>query len=171
MRIHAPSLLPNDNCNTPLPRHQIRDAELDVLKRNLYLNAVGTLSWVMAPFLVSIASFITYTVGMGMPLTAEKAFVSLSLFNLLRFPLAMLPMLIAALVQASVAEKRLAKFLSAKETNPNNVQIVPTPHNYGPSGDSGSNGNSKVCFNLLPLSHTLLLQRQPFTPPSLCTKS
>jgi len=34
-------------------------------------------------------------------LDAEKAFVSLSLFNILRFPLSMLPMLIANLVQVS----------------------------------------------------------------------
>ena len=32
-------------------------------------------------------------------LTAEKAFVSLSLFNILRFPLGVLPMMIANIVQ------------------------------------------------------------------------
>ena len=34
-------------------------------------------------------------------LDAEKAFVSLSLFNILRFPLSILPMLIATMVQVS----------------------------------------------------------------------
>lgn len=32
-------------------------------------------------------------------LDAQKAFVSLSLFNLLRFPLAMLPMIVTSIVQ------------------------------------------------------------------------
>lgn len=48
-------------------------------------------------------SVVTFAVFVGVSsenmLTAEKAFTSISLFNILRFPLAMLPMLIAAMVQ------------------------------------------------------------------------
>ena len=54
-------------------------------------------------------------------LDAKKAFVALTLFNILRFPLSMLPMLIANMVQASVSVKRLQSFLSNDELNPNNV--------------------------------------------------
>ncbi len=52
---------------------------------------------------VSLATFATYTlINLDNPderLTADKAFVALSLFNILRFPLSMLPYLISMLVQ------------------------------------------------------------------------
>ena len=52
---------------------------------------------------VSIATFATYAlVHSNDPenrLTAEKAFVALSLFNILQFPLSMLPAVISSLVQ------------------------------------------------------------------------
>ena len=54
-------------------------------------------------------------------LTADKAFVALSLFNILRFPLAMLPMLISNIIQASVSVKRLGNFLKNEELDPNIV--------------------------------------------------
>ena len=54
---------------------------------------------------VALATFATYALvhrNSDNPddrLTATKAFVSLSLFNILRFPFAMLPMLISSIVQ------------------------------------------------------------------------
>lgn len=49
---------------------------------------------------VSLATFAVFvSVSSDNVLTAEKAFTSISLFNILRFPLAMLPMLIASIVQ------------------------------------------------------------------------
>ena len=47
--------------------------------------------------------------------------MALSLFNILRFPLAMLPMLISNLIQASVSVKRLGTFLKNEELDPNIV--------------------------------------------------
>ena len=62
-----------------------------------------TISWLSICFKVSLATFATYAlINADNPeegLTAERAFVALSLFNILRFPLAMLPMLISQLVQ------------------------------------------------------------------------
>ena len=46
--------------------------------------------WGIAPMLVSLSSFVTYTAA-GNTLNASIAFTSVALFNLLRFPLAMLP--------------------------------------------------------------------------------
>lgn len=49
---------------------------------------------------VSLATFgVFVVVSSDNILTAEKAFTSITIFNLLRFPLAMLPMLIAGMVQ------------------------------------------------------------------------
>jgi len=52
---------------------------------------------------VSLTTFAVYVMtSRDNILDAEKAFVSLSLFNILRFPLTMLPMMIANIVQASL---------------------------------------------------------------------
>jgi hypothetical protein len=51
--------------------------------------------------LVSLASFALY-VAMGHRLTAAKAFTSIALFNILRFPLAMFPQVISSLAEVSI---------------------------------------------------------------------
>ena len=74
---------------------------------------------------VTLATFTTYSLAnLNNPderLTADKAFVALSLFNILRFPLAMLPTLISNIIQASVSVKRLGNFLKNEELDPNIV--------------------------------------------------
>ena len=76
-------------------------------------------------------TFATYSlVNLNNPderLTADKAFVALSLFNVLRFPLATLPTLISSLIQASVSIKRLSSFLKSDELDPNMVEWDPQP--------------------------------------------
>ena len=53
-------------------------------------------------FQVSLTTFAVYVLSSkNNVLDAEKAFVALSLFNILRFPLSMLPNLIATMVQVS----------------------------------------------------------------------
>jgi len=100
----------------------IRDQELDVLRKAAYLNAASSFTWTCAPFLVSLTTFAVYVLSDERNvLDAEKAFVSLSLFNILRFPLSMLPMLIANLVQTSVSVKRLQNFLISEELDTTSV--------------------------------------------------
>lgn len=51
---------------------------------------------------VALATFAVYVLSSpDNILDSEKAFVALSLFNILRFPLSMLPMIIANMVQVS----------------------------------------------------------------------
>ncbi|KAG8311147.1 Canalicular multispecific organic anion transporter 1 [Homalodisca vitripennis] len=79
---------------------KIRDKEMKVLKQAAYLNACTSFIWSCAPFLVSLVTFAVYVlIDDQNILDSEKAFVSLSLFNILRFPLSMLPMLISNMVQ------------------------------------------------------------------------
>ncbi|XP_072549871.1 multidrug resistance-associated protein 1 [Salminus brasiliensis] len=100
----------------------IRESELRVLKKAAYLGAVSTFTWVCAPFLVALSTFAVYVlVDERNVLDAQKAFVSLALFNILRFPLNMLPMVISSMVQASVSMKRLRVFLSHEELDENSV--------------------------------------------------
>ncbi|XP_078081989.1 ATP-binding cassette sub-family C member 3 isoform X2 [Mustelus asterias] len=100
----------------------IRQKELNILKKAAYLSALSIFTWTTAPFLVALTSFAVYvTVDENNVLDAQKAFVSLSLFNILRFPLNMLPQVISGIVQATVSLKRLQNFLSHDELNPANV--------------------------------------------------
>ncbi|OQR75813.1 multidrug resistance protein-like [Tropilaelaps mercedesae] len=94
----------------------IRSKEISKLKEIAYLNAGLGFLWTCAPFLVSLVSFLTYVlVDERNVLNPKKAFVSLTLFHILRFPLSMLPLLISMLVQAAVSVKRMNKFLSSEE--------------------------------------------------------
>ena len=76
---------------------------------------------------VAFATFGTFVASSDEPLTAERAFVALSLFNILRFPLSMLPNLISNLVQASVSLKRLSTFLQHDEIDPDNLETREQP--------------------------------------------
>ncbi|KAM9296382.1 ATP-binding cassette sub-family C member 3 [Gastrophryne carolinensis] len=101
---------------------EIRSKELNVLKKAAYLNALSTFAWTSAPFLVALTTFAVYvSVDEKNILDAEKAFVSLSLFNILRFPLNMLPQVISSLAQASVSVKRIQNFLDNDELDPSSV--------------------------------------------------
>ncbi|GJQ76624.1 hypothetical protein Trydic_g5971, partial [Trypoxylus dichotomus] len=76
---------------------------------------------------VALVSFATYVlIDEANTLDATKAFVSLSLFNILRFPLSMLPMMISNMVQAWVSVKRINKFMNCDELDPNNVHHDPS---------------------------------------------
>ncbi|NWT45609.1 MRP3 protein, partial [Chroicocephalus maculipennis] len=102
---------------------EIRKNELRVLKKSAYLNSVSTFAWISAPFLVALTTFAVYvSVDEKNILDAEKAFVSLSLFNILKFPLNMLPQVISNIAQTSVSLKRIQQFLSHDELDPNCVE-------------------------------------------------
>uniref|UniRef100_A0A8C3D0C9 Multidrug resistance-associated protein 1 n=1 Tax=Cairina moschata TaxID=8855 RepID=A0A8C3D0C9_CAIMO len=101
---------------------EIRQKELKVLKKSAYLAAMATFTWVCAPFLVALSTFAVYVkIDKNNVLDAQKAFVSLALFNILRFPLNMLPMVISSIVEASVSLKRLRVFLSHEELDPDSI--------------------------------------------------
>ncbi|KAF2361957.1 ABC transporter-like [Trinorchestia longiramus] len=84
----------------------IRQKEIDVLKRAAYLNAVTSFVFTCTPFLVTFAMFFFYVMidpdGTHL-LTPDKVFVSVTLLNILRMPMAMLPFLIVGTVQVLFA--------------------------------------------------------------------
>lgn len=55
------------------------------------------------------------------PLTTEIVFPALALFNMLSFPLAVLPMVISAIVEAGVASERITSFFLAEELQPDAI--------------------------------------------------
>ncbi|XP_051774742.1 ATP-binding cassette sub-family C member 3 isoform X3 [Erpetoichthys calabaricus] len=130
---------------------EIRQNELNVLKKAAYLGALSTFAWTSAPFLVALTTFAVYvTVDEANVLDAQKAFVSLSLFNILRFPLNMLPQVISSIVQAAVSLKRIQHFLNHDELDPESVDRKNISPGYAVSVMNGSfswDPNGSVTLN------------------------
>jgi len=99
-----------------------RSQELSQLKRSKLLRANMSFTVRCSPFLVSIVTFAAYIYLAGNVLTAEKAFVSIALFNIISFPLLIVPIVVSNLVQYKVTVKRLTKFLKGGELDEKDVQ-------------------------------------------------
>ncbi|KAL7678117.1 hypothetical protein ACOME3_004346 [Neoechinorhynchus agilis] len=97
--------------------------ELIYIKKNAYLGVAMSLIWSLSPFIVSAVTFAVY-VARGNILDAEKAFVSLTLFNLLRFPLNMFASVATSIIQANVSMKRIENFLLLEEVDPSAVAAL-----------------------------------------------
>lgn len=95
----------------------IRERELHHLFKYKLLQVSLRVLWSIVPTLVSICSFATYT-AMGHDLTAATAFTALALFNILRFPLATLPMAISNANEAGLSLERIREFLLSPEVRP-----------------------------------------------------
>lgn len=92
----------------------IRDDEISWFRKAQLLSAVNTFCLNSVPILVTVLAFGFFTYFGGI-LTPAKAFTSLSLFAVLRFPLFMFPTLVTAAVNANVSLKRLQELLLAEE--------------------------------------------------------
>lgn len=117
------------------------DQELANLKRMGVFGAVSMSSWSLAPFLVSCSTFgIFVMTNRDRSLLTDMVFPALSLFNLLSFPLAVVPMVITNVVEAQVAVSRLVKFLTSNELQPNAVVRLPRAEKVGETAVSVKNG-------------------------------
>ncbi|KIY92311.1 hypothetical protein MNEG_15652 [Monoraphidium neglectum] len=92
----------------------LREEELRHIRRTQLLSMVNMTVFNTGPVLVSLAAFGVYA-AMGRPLTAAVAFPSLALFNLLRFPIVMIPAQIMNLIAAHVGMGRMRKFMDSEE--------------------------------------------------------
>ena len=91
----------------------IRQQEMKHLQSISIINAFSSIMWTCSPFLVSLVTFSVYVlVSEDNVLNAERAFVSLALFELLRFPLSMLPEVFSIIINISVTMKRLDRYLN-----------------------------------------------------------
>lgn len=91
------------------------DLELKTLRKIGATQAFSNFTWSTTPFLVSCSTFGVFVLTQNKPLTTDIVFPALTLFNLLTFPLAILPMVITAIVEASVAVGRITSYLLAEE--------------------------------------------------------
>ncbi|GFR59427.1 canalicular multispecific organic anion transporter 2 [Elysia marginata] len=101
----------------------IREAETKVLLSIAHLNAMISVCYNSAPYLVMLATFAVYINLSGENhLDANKAFVALSFFNLLKVPLALLSTIISMSVQAVVSIKRINAFLCTEDLSRDNIK-------------------------------------------------
>ncbi|XP_022146679.1 ABC transporter C family member 2-like [Momordica charantia] len=92
----------------------IRNDELSWFRKASLLGALNGFILNSIPVFVTVAAFGLFTV-LGGDLTPSRAFTSLSLFAVLRFPLFMLPNIITQVVNANVSLKRMEELLLAEE--------------------------------------------------------
>lgn len=107
------------------------DQELVTLRKIGAAQAFANFTWSTTPFLVSCSTFTVFVLTQDQPLTTDIVFPALTLFNLLTFPLAMLPMVITSIIEASVAVTRLTSFFTAEELQSDAITIKPAPEKVG----------------------------------------
>lgn len=93
---------------------ELRETELKELWHYIVAQALSILLWSTTPLAVAMATFTTYIL-LGHKLEVASALTSLALFDILRFPLFMLPQVINRIVEASVSMDRIQSFLQCEE--------------------------------------------------------
>ncbi|KAI0532895.1 metal resistance protein YCF1 [Xylaria digitata] len=107
------------------------DLELKNLRKIGAGQAFANFTWSTTPFLVSCSTFAIFVWTHDIPLSVGIVFPALTLFNLLTFPLAVLPMVITSIIEATVAAQRLSEYLTAEEIQPDAVEIGPAAEERG----------------------------------------
>lgn len=92
----------------------LRKQELQQLFQYFVGISLSRMLWTFTPLLVALATFASYVFS-GNNLDVASALTALSLFDILRFPLFMLPQIINSTVEAMVAVRRVESFLRAQE--------------------------------------------------------
>ncbi|CAN3364922.1 metal resistance protein Ycf1p [Diutina catenulata] len=116
------------------------EKELRNLKKMGVFSAFSNFTWSLAPFLVSCLTFAVFVWTQKRALTTDLVFPALSLFNLLSFPLAIVPMVITNIVEAQVAISRLTKFLNGAELQSDAVTHAPAASKQGDVAVTIKNG-------------------------------
>eukprot|EP01135_Chromosphaera_perkinsii_P011308 Nk52_evm89s2367 gene=Nk52_evmTU89s2367 len=94
-----------------------REKEVALNTKTQYLKTLSVLSFTLMPFIVSLVTFVTYEALHPNQLTSEKVFVGLSYFNIIQFPLTMLPTMINSLMEVQVAARRMASYLQTTSSS------------------------------------------------------
>ncbi|KAI9598139.1 hypothetical protein BDF19DRAFT_433612 [Syncephalis fuscata] len=129
------------------------DRELKTLKK--YGIGVASLSFItgLGSILVSLATFGVYALLDGKshgPLDASLIFVSLSLFNLLGFPLSAFPQVITFVIEASVSVTRVFNYLTSEELDITATgELIMRDASFAWDGTDESQTISNVSFSLV----------------------
>lgn len=92
----------------------IRQKELANMRTSAIVDTIGSMTWNMAPVLVTFISFMVYIlIDENNVLSIEKIFVCLVLFGIIQFPIVMLPVVVNWTIRASVSMGRIQSYLSS----------------------------------------------------------
>lgn len=103
-------------------KQKVKDARSNEISKLFSLVAFeisANIIYFSVPILVTVVSFVWYTKVAGNDLTASVAFVSISLFEMLRSPLSFIPESIITLTEAHVSLKRIKKYLEEADIDDN----------------------------------------------------
>ncbi|KAL7540817.1 hypothetical protein ACHAXR_012685 [Thalassiosira sp. AJA248-18] len=116
---------------------RLREKELKALTQLAYATAIGfSLIMLSAPIINPILVFLAYIhTSNGESLSAARAFTTIALFNIMRFPFAFLPMGFLQFVQSRIALRRLSKYLELAELTSYVVPDMPAELNDDKDGD------------------------------------
>lgn len=112
--------------------HVRNDKELKNLQKIGIFSALTVMLWNFSPTLVSCSTFgVFILIEKGKTLSTDLVFPALALFNLLSFPLAVIPQVISNVIEAQVSLERLHKFLHGSELQEDAIEKFPPVKNNG----------------------------------------
>jgi ATP-binding cassette, subfamily C (CFTR/MRP), member 1 len=111
--------------------HIRNDLELNTLRKIGAAQSFANFTWSTTPFFVSCSTFTVFVLTSNRPLTTDIVFPALTLFNLLTFPLSVLPMVITSIIEATVAVNRLTAYFTAAELQDDAVRFIDTVTEMG----------------------------------------
>ncbi|CAF1016730.1 unnamed protein product, partial [Brachionus calyciflorus] len=107
---------------------KIRTKELNYLKRMGLVYISSTFIWMLTSILIIVVSFGSFLLlNDSEKFTANVIFVSLSLFNILKVPLTVLPNIISLVISAKASLVRISTFLLKEEINKNEISNEDIP--------------------------------------------
>lgn len=80
---------------------RVRNEEMRHFTKFALVGIIQSFTWASAPFFVAAVSYATFVLTSSKNLDPSTAFVSFTLFYLIRFPLALLPQTIAMMIQVN----------------------------------------------------------------------
>eukprot|EP00633_Aureoumbra_lagunensis_P005483 CAMPEP_0197308826 /NCGR_PEP_ID=MMETSP0891-20130614/7350_1 /TAXON_ID=44058 ORGANISM="Aureoumbra lagunensis, Strain CCMP1510" /NCGR_SAMPLE_ID=MMETSP0891 /ASSEMBLY_ACC=CAM_ASM_000534 /LENGTH=1424 /DNA_ID=CAMNT_0042793557 /DNA_START=180 /DNA_END=4454 /DNA_ORIENTATION=+ len=110
---------------------KLRTAELEALWKYKIVAVLSRIVYAVVPTAVSLSTFAMYTL-LGGKLTVSRVYTSLALFNILRFPLMMVPRAIGSAVEAMLSIERIGNYLASDEVLP--ICQPPNTANAVPNG-------------------------------------
>jgi len=135
---------------------KMRAEEITILTRIAYTIAIGmSLILMSAPVIQPVLIFAVYTSAMGKSLDAATAFTTIALFNLLRFPFAVMPMGFLQYMNCQVASNRISRFLDKQTLVPYLIDVSPSSSPSSPSSSSNQS-ETKSVSDLLRMDRSLV---------------
>jgi ABC-type multidrug transport system fused ATPase/permease subunit len=105
--------------------NELRDMELVEFRVYLIVKSFSGALWSSTPLFVALVTFTVY-IALGNKLDVAAALTSLALFDILRFPLMMLPQVVNNIIEARVSIRRVEDFLLDEERSPHTTTFSST---------------------------------------------